>query len=124
MKRRVLLLIMFLLPLTALADALPSSPYVQVSGHGTLTVVPDMAHVTLTVEKTDKNLATARADVEQRASQVIEAAKETRRGQARHQRCRYFRLAGLSMAEQHPGVYGPACKPGHRDHVARYGALC
>ncbi|MGH8282217.1 MAG: SIMPL domain-containing protein [Gammaproteobacteria bacterium] len=76
MKRHAIFLLLFLLPLAALADALPSVPYVQVSGHGTLTVVPDMVHVALTVGKTDKNLTAARADVERRASQVIESAKK------------------------------------------------
>ncbi|MGH8307790.1 MAG: SIMPL domain-containing protein [Gammaproteobacteria bacterium] len=76
MKRHVLFLLLFLLPLAVLADALPSAPYVQVSGHGTLTVVPDMVHVTLTVEKTDKNLAAARADVERRVGQIIGSAKK------------------------------------------------
>ncbi|MGH8335455.1 MAG: SIMPL domain-containing protein, partial [Gammaproteobacteria bacterium] len=76
MKRHAVFLLLTLLPLAALANALPSVPYVQVSGHGTLTVVPDMAHVGLTVEKTDKNLTVARADVERRATQVIESAKK------------------------------------------------
>lgn len=65
-----------LLPLAALADALPSAPYVQVSGHGSLTVAPDMAYVGVTLSKTDKNLALARNDVEQRATAVIAAARK------------------------------------------------
>ncbi|MGA9852923.1 MAG: SIMPL domain-containing protein [Gammaproteobacteria bacterium] len=75
MKPHAVLLILSLLPLAALADALPSMPYVQVSGHGTLTVVPDMARVAVTVGKTGKDLVSARAEVERRAAQVIEAAK-------------------------------------------------
>jgi uncharacterized protein len=65
-----------LLPALALAEALPAMPYIQVSGHGTLSVVPDIAQVSITVEKTDPDLARARADVEHRAAQVIEAAKK------------------------------------------------
>ncbi len=76
MKHYALCLLLILLPSAALADALPSVPYVQVSGHGTLSVVPDMVHVSLTAEKTDKTLTAARADVERRASQVIESAKK------------------------------------------------
>jgi len=68
--------VIMLIPALAFADALPSAPYVQVSGHGTLSVVPDMAHIYLTIEKTDKDLASAHADVERRAAQVIEAAKK------------------------------------------------
>ena len=68
--------LIMLIPALALAKALPTVPYVQVSGHSTLSVVPDMAHIYLTVEKTDKDLASARADVERRAAQVIEAAKK------------------------------------------------
>ena len=68
--------LILLIPCLALADALPARPYIQVSGHGTLSVVPDMAHVSITIEKTDKDLAAARADVERRAAQVIEAAKK------------------------------------------------
>lgn len=65
-----------LLPLTALAAALPAAPYVQVTGQGSLTVVPDMARVSVTVAKTDKSLAAARAAVENRASAVIAAARK------------------------------------------------
>ena len=68
--------LMLLIPALALADALPAMPYVQVSGHGTLSIVPDMAHISITIEKTDKDLASARADVERRAAQVIGAAKK------------------------------------------------
>jgi uncharacterized protein len=69
------LALIFLIPACALADALPAMPYLQVSGHGTLSVVPDMAHVSITIERTDKDLANARTDVERRAGQVIGALK-------------------------------------------------
>lgn len=73
---KTLAALLLLLPLAALADALPSASYVQVSGHGSLTVAPDMAHVGVTLSKTDKNLALARNDVEQRATAVIAAARK------------------------------------------------
>ena len=76
MKRLVLSLLLAWLPLAALAGALPSAPYVQVSGHGRLTVVPDMARITVTLAKTDRDLMLARADVEHRASAVIAAARQ------------------------------------------------
>ncbi|MGH8279395.1 MAG: SIMPL domain-containing protein [Gammaproteobacteria bacterium] len=59
----------------ALAQALPASPYVQVTGHGSLSVVPDMARVTVSVAETGKDLAATRATVEQRASAVLAAAR-------------------------------------------------
>lgn len=74
MKHLVLVLVLSLMPFMALAGALPASPYVQVTGHGSLTVVPDMAHITVSVENTDKDLALARGDVERRAAAVIAAA--------------------------------------------------
>lgn len=59
----------------ATADGLPSMPYIQVSGHGEVKVVPDMLSITLTVTRSDLKLATARADVERRADAVIALAK-------------------------------------------------
>lgn len=76
MKRLTLALVLSVLPLVVFADALPAAPYVQVSGHGSLTVVPDMAHITVTVAKTDKDLRLVRNDVERRASVVIAAARK------------------------------------------------
>ena len=74
MKRLALVLLLALSPFAAFAGPLPTTPYVQVTGHGSLTVVPDMARVTVSVAKTDKDLALARGDVEQRAAAVIAAA--------------------------------------------------
>lgn len=76
MKHLVLVLVFLLLPLAVFADALPSAPYVQVTGHGSLTVVPDMARVTVTVAQTDKDLTLARNDVESRATAVIASARQ------------------------------------------------
>lgn len=76
MKRLAIVFAVALLPLAVFADALPSVPYVQVTGHGRLNAVPDILRVSATVEKTDTDMAVARADVEHRARQVIEAAKK------------------------------------------------
>ncbi|MBU6422062.1 MAG: SIMPL domain-containing protein [Gammaproteobacteria bacterium] len=76
MKSLALVLLLALLPFAALAGALPATPYVQVSGHGSVTVVPDLARVTVSVAKTEKDLALARNDVEQRAAAVIAAARK------------------------------------------------
>jgi len=76
MKCLALAFAFLLIPLAVLADALPSAPYVQVAGHGSLTVVPDMARVTVTVAKTDQDLSLARNEVERRASEVIAAARK------------------------------------------------
>jgi uncharacterized protein YggE len=64
------------LPVFAAADGLPTSPYIQVSGHGALQVAPDMAYLSLTVEKTDLDAAKARASVEARAAKVVDAARK------------------------------------------------
>lgn len=60
---------------SALADGMPGSPYIQVSGHGEMHVVPDMAYVSLTVEKTDADVAAARRDVEARTAKLLAAAR-------------------------------------------------
>lgn len=75
-RSKSLVFALLLLPLAAFADALPSAPYVQVTGHGSLSVVPDMAHITVSVAKTSQDLAAARSEVEQRASAVIAAARK------------------------------------------------
>jgi len=64
------------LPFAAVADGLPKDPFIQVSGHGELRVTPDILHVALTVEKTDKDLKVAREDVESHATGVIELARK------------------------------------------------
>jgi len=58
------------------ADGLPSSPYIQVSGHGDFQVAPDMAYVFLSIEKTSLDAKAARADVEGRAAKVIALARK------------------------------------------------
>jgi len=65
-----------LTPLAAVADGLPSSPYIQVNGHAELLVAPDMAYVSLTLEKTDLDAKAARADVEDRTAKVIALARK------------------------------------------------
>jgi uncharacterized protein YggE len=60
----------------ALADGPPRDPYIQVSGHGELHVAPDMAYVSLTLEKTGMDAKAARADVEARSAKVIALARK------------------------------------------------
>ncbi len=60
----------------ASADGLPTSPYIQVNGHGELQVAPDMAYVSMTLEKTSLDAKAARADVEARAAKVIALARK------------------------------------------------
>ena len=74
--RRLPLLLLCLLPCVALADGLPRDPYIQVNGHGELHVAPDMAVVSLTLEKTDLDAKVARADVEARSAKVIALARK------------------------------------------------
>lgn len=71
------LLVSLLLPAYAAhADGPPRDPYIQVSGHGELHVAPDMAYVSLSLEKTDLDAKAARADVEGRAAKVIALARK------------------------------------------------
>src|SRR4029077_781971 len=63
-------------PLAAVADGLPGSPYIQVNGHAELEGAPDMAYVSLTLEKTDLDAKAARADVEGRTAKVIALARK------------------------------------------------
>jgi uncharacterized protein len=65
-----------LAPLAGVADGLPGSPYIQVNGHAELEVAPDMAYVSLTLEKTDLDAKAARADVEGRTAKVIALARK------------------------------------------------
>jgi hypothetical protein len=58
------------------ADGLPASPYIQVTGHGELQVAPDMATLSITVEKVATDAAAARADVEARSAKVLAAARQ------------------------------------------------
>lgn len=74
--RSAILLLSLLLPTAVLADALPAKPYIQVNGHGEVHVAPDLMRVSLTLEKTDLDLAAARQDVEMRSTKVIEAARK------------------------------------------------
>ena len=73
---RVLAIFSIIVPLSALADAVPPSPYIQVNGHGDLRVAPDMAYVSLTLEATDKDAKVARDDVEARAAKVLALARK------------------------------------------------
>lgn len=67
---------MALTPLAASADGLPDQPYIAVSGHSELQVAPDMAYVSLTLEKTGLDAKAAREDVEARAAKVIALARK------------------------------------------------
>jgi len=73
---RLSILLPVLGPAASFADSLPSAPYIQVQGHGSISVVPDMARVSLTVGDTNPDTAVARSVVERRASQVIDAARK------------------------------------------------
>ncbi len=74
--RRLSILLLCLLPSAAFADGPPRDPYIQVNGHGEVRVAPDMALLSLTLEKTDADAKAARADVEARAAKVIALARQ------------------------------------------------
>lgn len=61
---------------TAGADGMPTSPYIQVSGHGELQVPPDMAYVEMTLQATMADAKAARAKVEARTAEVIALARK------------------------------------------------
>ena len=73
--RALLLTSLLWIPALAVADGLPTAPYIQVSGHGELQLAPDMAYVSLSVEKTALDAKAARDDVEARAAKVIAVAR-------------------------------------------------
>lgn len=77
MRRRATAAIaaLLLLPLQALTDGLPSAPCIQVSGHGEISVTPDMLYIGFTVTRTDPELDVARKDVEQRSDKVFALAR-------------------------------------------------
>jgi hypothetical protein len=75
MKTALLAALSVFAPLS-FADGLPASPYIQVNGHGELQVAPDMATLSLTVEKVAPDAAAARADVEARSAKVLAAARQ------------------------------------------------
>jgi hypothetical protein len=74
--RTLLLTLSLLVPVLAVADGLPTAPYIQVNGHGELQVAPDMAYISLSLEKTSLDAKAARADVEGRAAKVIALARQ------------------------------------------------
>ena len=76
MKTFTLLVLGSVLATAVCADGLPSGPYIQVSGHGELQVVPDLAYVSLSLDKTAEDAGDARADVEARTAKVIAVARK------------------------------------------------
>lgn len=74
--RALILSLALAVPTLAAADGMPTSPYIQVNGHGALQVAPDMAYISLTVEQTASSAAGARADVEARTAKVLAAARQ------------------------------------------------
>lgn len=75
--RALLLSLALAVPTLAAAGGMPTSPYVQVSGHGELQVAPDMAFLSISIEHTDASADSARAEVEARTAKVLQAARES-----------------------------------------------
>lgn len=74
--RLAFLVLGLLTPVFAVADGLPTSPYIQVNGHGDLQVAPDMAYISISLEKTSLDAKAAREDVEARTAKVIALARK------------------------------------------------
>ena len=76
MRGSIALLALLALCGSAAADGLPDAPYIQVNGHGSLQLEPDILYVDLTLEKSAPDAKAARADVEARTVKVIAAARK------------------------------------------------
>jgi hypothetical protein len=74
--RYALLASLLVLSTPTFADGPPRDPYIQVNGHGELKVAPDIAYVSLSIEKTAADAKAARADVEARTAKVITLARK------------------------------------------------
>ena len=71
----VLMVIGLCLPQLLWADPLPNKPHIYVEGNATVEVAPDTMTFTLSLQKIDKELATAKADVDKRSNTLIELCK-------------------------------------------------
>ncbi|MHB8424827.1 MAG: SIMPL domain-containing protein [Gammaproteobacteria bacterium] len=73
-RARLFVIALLLMPAAAWAGALPSAAFIQVSGHGSLRVPPDLLHISLTLEQTNRDLSAAKRAVNARAREVIALA--------------------------------------------------
>ena len=60
---------------TALAGTVPDEPHVVVTGSYEVTAVPDILHISLDISEVGREVAEARASVEERSKKLIEALK-------------------------------------------------
>lgn len=75
MKTCILALILGLVGLASQADPLPDRPHVYVEGSAAIKVVPDTITFSLLLEKEAEDIATAKADVDQRSRKLIETCE-------------------------------------------------
>jgi uncharacterized protein YggE len=66
----------FLVATIAKADPLPSQPHIYVEGESNVRVAPDLIHIQLSLDKTDPNVAVAKAAVDRRSRMLIDACKQ------------------------------------------------
>jgi uncharacterized protein len=76
MKTALFASLLLLAPLASPADGLPDQAYISVSGHGELQVAPDIAYISITLQKTAPDAQAARADVEARTAKVLAVARK------------------------------------------------
>ncbi|HEY1772087.1 MAG TPA: SIMPL domain-containing protein [Gammaproteobacteria bacterium] len=76
MKTALFASLLLLAPLASSADGLPDQAYISVSGRGELNVAPDIAYISITLEKIAPDAKAARADVEARTAKVLAAARK------------------------------------------------
>lgn len=63
-------------PLALVAASLPDRPHVVVVAEGEVEAVPDIAHLNLQISDTRDTASAAKAEVDQRSSMVLNAARE------------------------------------------------
>lgn len=76
MKKLIAVVAMSFLSQLVMASPLPDKPHVYVEGSAEVEVVPDLMTFTLLVEKSDLDLATAKADVDSRSTLLINTCKK------------------------------------------------
>jgi uncharacterized protein YggE len=76
MKKLIAVAIVFLCSQLVVASPLPDKPHIYVEGSAEIEVVPDLMTFSLLIEKSDMDLAAAKADVDSRSTLLINTCKK------------------------------------------------
>ena len=60
-------------PLLFAADVLPDKPHLYVEGHAAVVAPPDQMRITVEIARTDPDVESAKADIDQRSTRLIQA---------------------------------------------------